>query len=494
MPNKRYLTEWVQRLPGLGINTLLLEYEDKFPYRAYPFLRDPEGFTETELHNFLSAARAAGLHIIPLVQTCSHLEFALAHAELANLREAPDIPTQICPRNPQAVAFVETLIREVLAFHQTDSMFHLGGDEACHLGACPTCKTWLQERGRIQSWVEHEGHFARMLLQAGKTPLLWDDVFWKEPNTLATVALPKETVLVAWDYALTPQKAAARRREQPDVEILERVDIYTRLGYRAIGAPCCNWGVLVPQHSHTLGNTQVMAEKIRAADQAGLINTTWACFHVPLPVGLLQVAATGRLCPGKTITPAWEEEFWQKEFGVAVPGISEALESLGELWEIPVGLDRPLTMVPYGYMDMVLHYGSQAERWKAGAYPLDFQTIDVDGLYRRKLAILREKADVAGVISRARELAERYRRALEVLAPLEHATHRHDEARLWLALARFKLLAVRVLLHHLTGAEPGNLDEPITGLRAALVPFLEPRSVEKLMRLWAQPLRASLHP
>ena len=49
MPRRAYLMEWVRELPACGINTLLVEYEDKFPFAAYPFLRDPEAFTPAEL-------------------------------------------------------------------------------------------------------------------------------------------------------------------------------------------------------------------------------------------------------------------------------------------------------------------------------------------------------------------------------------------------------------------------------------------------------------
>jgi len=33
MPRKSYLLGWVRRLPEFGINTLLVEYEDRFPFR-----------------------------------------------------------------------------------------------------------------------------------------------------------------------------------------------------------------------------------------------------------------------------------------------------------------------------------------------------------------------------------------------------------------------------------------------------------------------------
>ena len=109
--NKAYLNGWVRELPQLGINTLLIEYEDKFPYEKYPFLQHPDAYTPSELRQFLAIARDAGLRIIPLMQTLSHLEFAFAHPQLAHLREAPHIPTQIDPTNPQAVQFVARSVR-----------------------------------------------------------------------------------------------------------------------------------------------------------------------------------------------------------------------------------------------------------------------------------------------------------------------------------------------------------------------------------------------
>ena len=53
MPRKDALLDWLKRLPGYGINTLLIEYEDKFPFQKYPFLSDPDAFTSEELTTFL---------------------------------------------------------------------------------------------------------------------------------------------------------------------------------------------------------------------------------------------------------------------------------------------------------------------------------------------------------------------------------------------------------------------------------------------------------
>ena len=114
MPDKQYLHHWLKEIAGLGIDTLLLEYEDKFPFKKYPFLRNAEAFTDDELKAFLATARGAGLRVIPLVQSFSHLEFALAqnvdYVALSFVREAEDVLdlTRRIPRDgPPVVVKIE---------------------------------------------------------------------------------------------------------------------------------------------------------------------------------------------------------------------------------------------------------------------------------------------------------------------------------------------------------------------------------------------------
>jgi hypothetical protein len=116
MYNKRYLNSLLDWLPEQGINTVLLEYEDKFPYRKYPFLKAEDAITPSELRAFLNKARSRRLKVIPLVQSLSHLEFAMRHPALSHLAEAMDAPTQICPSNPESVEFILDLYREVLEY------------------------------------------------------------------------------------------------------------------------------------------------------------------------------------------------------------------------------------------------------------------------------------------------------------------------------------------------------------------------------------------
>jgi len=493
MPRKSYLSEWVRRLPQFGINTLLLEYEDRFPFGKYRFLRSSEGFTEEELRAFLAAARGAGLRVIPLVQSLSHLEFALAHKELAHLRELPHILTQIDPSNPAAVAFVGELMDEVLAFHEEDEFFHVGADEAWHLGRNPENAGKLRELGAVGLWMDHVRKIAARMIARGKRPMVWDDIFWKSPETFASAGLPKEAVLVSWNYVV--------RKLKEDGSSLRHVDVYRQAGYEVVGAPCHDWGVLVPMHRHCLENTMAWAQKARQAGMLGLLNTAWACFHTLLPTETLYAAATAEALrqPTGEVSRAWQLQFLEREFGAEPEGLPEALEDLSANWEQAVpGLERPLTPILYNYMDLVLHFDSFAQRQAVGVYPPEWGQVDFVEVYRKKMRKLREASTRGEFPAKLEELRGKYERARARLTKLaREATVRKEEARLLSFFADLKALHVPVVECLVLGK--GSAQDCLEGLAqlqpkldSALRPFVEEPTLHKLRRIWWEPALGAL--
>jgi hypothetical protein len=504
MPNKQRLLRWLERLPGWGIDTVLVEYEDKFPYAAYPFLRHPEGFTVEELAVFLQTARKCGLQVIPLVPSLSHLEFALAHEELAALREAPDIPTMLCPSRPEAVRFVKTLCREVLDAHPDAEFFHLGGDEAWFLGTCPACAARAGRDGALRVWAEHERELMEFVLAHGKRPIVWDDALWQTPDAIGSLGLPSETVLHVWDYHVAGGKAGHGGQ---DAELgaggtLGRVDVYRRAGFDCLAGPCCNIGQLFPRHTLSLRNAQAWARKARAAGMLGTINTAWAVFHIPLEILGLYVAATGELGrdPDANLDAAWQTRWIEREFGCPAEGLPEALEVLSAGWEIPMpAYGRPFTPLVYGYMNMVLHYpGRQDERRRRGSYPLDWREVDFRAVYRKGV----EEARQCPEQNKMRETLDRKLAAFPAAAAAvrglaERATRHRDEAAMLAVLADLKYIGLRVFGHLLRGEgnaadlnrELGALDGP---LRSALAQAWEPEGRERMRRAFWEPMAAAL--
>lgn len=506
MPKKEHLCQWVRRLPGWGINTLLIEYEDKFPFRKHPFLRGADAFTPQELHRFLSEARASGLTIIPLVQSLSHFEFALEHQQLSGLGEAPDIVTQLCPSNPAALAFIRDLYEEVLEYHREDALFHCGGDETWFLGTCPACAKKKESLGLIGFWAEHMQKVMGIVREAGKRPIVWDDIFWKDFESIRTVDLPKDTILHAWNYgirSLTPNKQSAIDSEfGGPAGVLKQIAIYHEAGYQSLAAPCCNFGQLFPPLSHSRDNARVWAMKARHEGMLGMINTAWAVFHVPLMACDAMMALTGALCrnPDAEVDERWVEELFQTEFGTETPGLAAAFETMGERWEIPLPEEygRPFSPLPYGYMNMVLHYpGRHEDRRRRGAYPNDWDTIDFYRMYRIGIEAVR-KMDLVPVHRHLDELLATLPSAVEPFRQLARTAVKHrDEAVLLATLAELKLVSARVFNHALRGKPEtaGQVHHQVMALQPMLEHCLgqayEPDGVRRLIRAWWEPLEAA---
>jgi hypothetical protein len=506
MYNKAFLNDLLSWLPAHGINTILIEYEDKFPYRKYPFLRSKDAFTPAELKAFLDKARANNLRIIPLVQSLSHMEFALEHPELLHLAEAPDIPTQICPSNSESVSFVIDLMQEVLEYHREDEFFHCGGDETWFLGTCGKCAAWKEEKGLVGMWAEHEKKILDFIVSQNKTPIIWDDIFWKDFDSIAKVDIPKETVLMCWNYNITSLQGKGKDSEDLEfggaAHALKQVETYHKAGFKTIACPCCNWGQLFPRHRSSLANTQAWAQKVAASKMLGLINSSWACFHVPLQTQLLYFSATADAVkdPSIKIDAAWMRNWFENEFGAAVADLDQSFETIGSLWEIPMpGYGRSFSPLGYGMMNMVLHYpGRQPERRRRGAYPNDWNSIDFSAIYQKGISEIK-KGNLQDVYARLDEILKDYPEAVAVFKELsDKAQKNRDIAEMYHVLSDYKYLSAKVFSFILRGDyDKGalllNLEAQKGLLSGQLAKCYEKEGAARMLRAWWEPLYNAVH-
>jgi len=155
--------------------------------------------------------------------------------------------------------------------------------------------------------------------------------------------------------------------------------------------------------------------------------------------------------------------------------------------------------VVYCYMNMVLHYpGAQTERRKRGAYPLDWNEIDFDAVYRKGVERMRKSSEFAKICADTEARIETYSKAAPVMRRFaERATKHREEARLLSVFADAKMLSTRVFSHLLReDANAGELARELKSLRAemqkALKPFLEPDAMARMLRAWIDPEIAAL--
>ncbi len=84
-------------------NALLIEYEDKLPFKRHTHLRHERfAFTDEELVRLRETARRNFIEILPLQQTFGHLEYVLKHNGHKALKETPEAIGELCPAHPES--------------------------------------------------------------------------------------------------------------------------------------------------------------------------------------------------------------------------------------------------------------------------------------------------------------------------------------------------------------------------------------------------------
>ena len=217
MPGVEAMLRWIDWLAAAGFDGVVMEYEDRLPWRVLPGLYR-EALTPEEWQRVWARARERGMQIAPLMQTQGHLEWVLMHDEYAHLREDGHW-NEICPSRPEAQNLLRAWLDEVLARHPDGRYIHLGGDETWHLGTCPDCRRRAEAspHGRMGILLEHVGGLCRYVTSRGRLPMIWADMFWRT-NTWSAEALPPETILIDWQYGSGgnwPSLAALQRLEHP---------------------------------------------------------------------------------------------------------------------------------------------------------------------------------------------------------------------------------------------------------------------------------------
>uniref|UniRef100_A0A914H4S7 Beta-N-acetylhexosaminidase n=1 Tax=Globodera rostochiensis TaxID=31243 RepID=A0A914H4S7_GLORO len=206
-PKPHYLLELFQFFKKLGFTTILMEYEDMFPYKSgLSVLARKTAYNETTIEQLKESANAIGLDFIPLVQTFGHLEFALKHQEFSSLREDPNWLDTICPSNERSIWLIREMIAQVRHIHPDEKAIHIGCDEAWHIGLDRACQLRLNTlNGSIDRLkLEHISRIARMAKEefGFDQVFAWNDMFDKIPvSLLEEYELGSLLIPVVWGYS-----------------------------------------------------------------------------------------------------------------------------------------------------------------------------------------------------------------------------------------------------------------------------------------------------
>ncbi|XP_075949329.1 hexosaminidase D isoform X1 [Anarhichas minor] len=207
-PRVEYLHKLIELFSQLGVDGLLVEYEDMFPYDGELKLLQATAqpaYSREEVLSMQDFAKSKGLEVIPLVQTFGHMEFVLKHRPLWSLREVAPCVGTLNPHREDGVRLVMEMLRQVVELHPGLNALHIGADEVYMLGEGEESKLWLASPGRTVEhlFLSHVTKVAQAIRETWPhmTIIMWDDMMrGMGQDTLKASGLVGLVQPMLWDY------------------------------------------------------------------------------------------------------------------------------------------------------------------------------------------------------------------------------------------------------------------------------------------------------
>lgn len=218
IPKAEYMQSLCKDIASFGFTHLLVEFEDKFPFRNYGFMHHPAAYSKREL----SALDSPELRVIPLLQSAGHLDYLLKYPHMKMFRKEESI-YQWNMTLPKVFDIWREMADEILEVYPDCEYFHIGADEAD-----------ICSQDDFNTYVQHVEHCVDYLAGKGKKVIIWDDMFRKQDLTALQRLLHKVIVQV-WQYR-TVDENLIRNMVDTGVEVWGASRIQDCYLYRGMGA------------------------------------------------------------------------------------------------------------------------------------------------------------------------------------------------------------------------------------------------------------------
>ncbi|MCG9793109.1 family 20 glycosylhydrolase [Flavobacterium algicola] len=258
------LKELADELSGMGINTLIMEWEGTYPYQKHAVISNEYSYTREEVKDFVAYCDNLGIKVVPLQQSLGHVEYILRNPRYSNLKEDKKDISQLCPMEAlESKTLFKDLFTDLVATHNSDYI-HIGGDETYLLGHCEKCQLKVKQEGKSKLFVDYMKMITEIVIELGKKPVMWADIILKYPE--AAAELPKETIFIDWNYGW-------KINHFGDIPKLQEMG-FTFWGAPAIRCHPDNW--FVTDWTTHFKNQQEFIPYAREAGYEGMVLTSWS--------------------------------------------------------------------------------------------------------------------------------------------------------------------------------------------------------------------------
>jgi hexosaminidase len=309
-PTMEYAKGRIRTLASLKVNGWSPYMEQVFDDPRHPYVAWPNGWSGAELHELAVYARRFHVTLIPEQQTFAHMHESLKWEQLAPLAELPH-GYLLAESDPATYAYLEPLVKGVVAATKPVPFVHLGADEPIDLGRGRTPRT-------ARVFADHVKRVASFVAGTGARPMIWDDAIQQDRSILGL--LPNDVVVVTFHYGV-------EKTYQP------YIDTIANAGFDQMIAPgAANWNEIYPDLATSYANVARFASEAKGArGMLGMFMTVWhddgeTLFEATWPSVAYAAATAWQRKPVDDAT--WHRTFARAFFGNDDPRYGTDLDAL----------------------------------------------------------------------------------------------------------------------------------------------------------------------
>ena len=228
-PKAEYLLTELEQLAAMGYTHVLLEFEDRFPFEAYPDMVRKSAYTKAEFRLVAQKCGELGIGVIPLLQCAGHLDYFLKEPAYRKWSENGNT-YQWCLSNPETFKVWKTMAEEILEIFPDCEYFHIGADEVKSKQPCPQCAG----KNAFSLYLSRVRECTDFLLKKGKKVLMWDDMF-RNHDLTESGDLLQQVIPCVWQYRKMDESIIRRYAEKGirywgASRLQTNVDVYRGMG------------------------------------------------------------------------------------------------------------------------------------------------------------------------------------------------------------------------------------------------------------------------
>ena len=225
-----YYYRMIDKLAGIKINAIIVEFEDKLRYRKHPVIGAKHAISVEEFAAISKYAHERHIEISPLIQGLGHASFILKHEEYKDVRDDIQSDWVFDPLKPKTYDIQFSLYEDAIAATPFGKYIHVGGDEVGELGKSELSRKSGKSPFDLQMyWLTKVSEFAE---KHDRKAIFWDDMVFKLSGLYKTT----------WDPTINEQDVKALWEKNRHIldessNLFPKNCIYMRWNYDHPGIP-----------------------------------------------------------------------------------------------------------------------------------------------------------------------------------------------------------------------------------------------------------------